>query len=194
MHKDADHKFFGHLMYRDSYFVANYRTLFTPLINCSPFYAKSLICSSRAVRCLRITPTNLPYSATFCANVDPYRNFLHHHSGPRNDLEPFGDILHEYKGILASWPEIVQIQKGATQKKKEHQKLMEEGKLPQESVMAIARRTDIISYAVLAEITHFQQEQVGEFKNMIQNFLQEQVKFYLQIAEKLQSALDLYDT
>ncbi|CAL1267081.1 unnamed protein product [Larinioides sclopetarius] len=100
---------------------------------------------------------------------------------PRNDLEPFGDILHEYKGILASFPEIVQIQKGATQKKKEHQKLMEEGKLPQESVMAIARRTDIISYAVLAEITHFQQEQVGEFKNMIQNFLQEQVKFYLQV-------------
>ncbi|XP_055930462.1 sorting nexin lst-4-like [Argiope bruennichi] len=113
---------------------------------------------------------------------------------PRNDLEPFGDILHEYKGILASWPEIVQIQKGATQKKKEHQKLMEEGKLPQDSVISIVRRTDIISYAVLAEITHFQQEQVGEFKNMIQNFLQEQVKFYLQIAEKLQSALDLYDT
>ncbi|GIY67659.1 sorting nexin-18 [Caerostris extrusa] len=113
---------------------------------------------------------------------------------PRNDLEPFGDILHEYKGILASWPEIVQIQKGATQKKKEHQKLMEEGKLPAESVMAIARRTDIISYAVLAEITHFQQEQVGEFKNMIQDFLQEQVKFYLKIAEKLQCALDLYNT
>ncbi|GIY56133.1 sorting nexin lst-4 [Caerostris darwini] len=113
---------------------------------------------------------------------------------PRNDLEPFGDILHEYKGILASWPEIVQIQKGATQKKKEHQKLMEEGKLPAESVMAIARRTDIISYAVLAEITHFQQEQVGEFKNMIQDFLQEQVKFYLKIAEKLQCALDLYNS
>ncbi|GFU39360.1 sorting nexin lst-4 [Nephila pilipes] len=113
---------------------------------------------------------------------------------PRNDLEPFGDILHEYKGILASWPEIVQIQKGATQKKREHQKLMEEGKLPQDGVMAIARRTDIISYAVLAEITHFQQEQVGEFKNMIQNFLQEQVQFYLKIAQKLQSALDLYDT
>ncbi|XP_042897235.1 sorting nexin lst-4 [Parasteatoda tepidariorum] len=111
---------------------------------------------------------------------------------PRNDLEPFGDILHEYKGILASWPEIIQIQKGAIQKKKEHQKLLEEGRLSQENVTAISRRTDIISYAVLAEITQFQQEQVGEFKNMVQNFLQEQVKFYLQIAEKLQGALDLY--
>ncbi|XP_035204490.1 sorting nexin-18-like, partial [Stegodyphus dumicola] len=101
---------------------------------------------------------------------------------PRNDLEPFGDILHEYKGILAAWPEIVQIQKGAVQKKKEHQKLMEEGKLSQENVAAIARRTDIISYAVMAEITHFQQEQVGEFKNMIQGFLQAQVKFYLKVS------------
>ncbi|XP_054708676.1 sorting nexin lst-4-like isoform X2 [Uloborus diversus] len=113
---------------------------------------------------------------------------------PRNDLEPFGDVLHEYKGILASWPEIIQIQKGAIHKKREHQKLLEEGKLSQENVFAINRRTDIISYAVLAEITHFQQEQVGEFKSMIQDFLQAQVQFYLKVAEKLQSALDLYDT
>lgn len=59
---------------------------------------------------------------------------------------------------------------------------MEEGKLSQENVVAIARRTDIISYAVLSEISHFQQEQVGEFKSMVQNFLQEQVNFYLKVS------------
>lgn len=59
--------------------------------------------------------------------------------------------------------------------------MLDEGKLSQDNVAAIARRTDIISYAVLSEITHFQQEQVGEFKSMIQNFLEAQVQFYLKV-------------
>lgn len=28
---------------------------------------------------------------------------------PRNDWEPFGDVMHDYKGLLAGWPGILQI-------------------------------------------------------------------------------------
>ncbi|GBM64549.1 hypothetical protein AVEN_232729-1 [Araneus ventricosus] len=36
---------------------------------------------------MKIAPTNLPYSETFRANADPYRNFLHHRSGVRSSSQ-----------------------------------------------------------------------------------------------------------
>ena len=28
---------------------------------------------------------------------------------PRNDWEPLGDMMHDYRGMLAGWPSVLQI-------------------------------------------------------------------------------------
>lgn len=64
----------------------------------------------------------------------------------------------------------------------EHKKLSEEGKLSSENVEAISQRTDVISYAALAEINHFQSERVAYFKSMMETFLTAQIAFYQQVS------------
>lgn len=73
-------------------------------------------------------------------------------------------MLHEYKGIMSSWPEILDIHKGALSRKKEHIKLKEDGKIDLDACESVSNRADQISYAVLAEVNHFQNERVNDFK------------------------------
>ena len=42
-------------------------------------------------------------------------------------------------------------------------------------------RADIIAYATLAEMNHFQQSRVADFKRMMQDYLQQQINFYQQV-------------
>ncbi|XP_054722825.1 sorting nexin lst-4-like, partial [Uloborus diversus] len=111
---------------------------------------------------------------------------------PKYDVEPMADVLHEYKGMLAAWPDVLQIQKSAQNKMAESRRLCEEGRLSQENMSAIAQRTDVISYATLAEIRHFQRERVAYFKSMMETFLSAQINFYQQITQKLQDTLQMY--
>src|ERR1700734_3905521 len=94
---------------------------------------------------------------------------------PRNDYEPMSDVLHEYKGLLSHWPDILNLHRGAVSKKKEHQRLQDEGKVDSSSTQSVFRRSDIVSYATMAEIDYFQGQRVNEFKGMIQSFLREQI-------------------
>lgn len=71
--------------------------------------------------------------------------------------------------------------KSALNKVAEHKKLAEEGRLSTDNVAAIGQRTDIISYATLAEINHFQHERVAYFKSMMETFLTAQIAFYQQV-------------
>merc|ERR1719186_2552957 len=50
-----------------------------------------------------------------------------------------------------------------------------------------------MSYALLAEINTFHEQRVVDIKSSHQRFLQEQIKFYEKITEKLQESLRLYD-
>ncbi|XP_076346979.1 sorting nexin lst-4-like isoform X3 [Tachypleus tridentatus] len=111
---------------------------------------------------------------------------------PKLDFEPMCDVLHEYKGMLAAWPDILQLHKSAMNKRKDYQKLNEDGKLSAEEAQSIYKRTDVVSYAALAEISHFQSERVEDFKYMMQNFLSAQISFYQEVVSKLQESLSLY--
>ncbi|CAG2171982.1 unnamed protein product [Oppiella nova] len=112
---------------------------------------------------------------------------------PKHDFGPMCDILHEYKGILTAWPEILQVHKGAINKKKEHQKMLDEGKIDDKSVAQINQRADVVTLSTMAEINHFQEERVVDFKEAMHHFLTNQIQFYESIASKLRDTLNLYD-
>jgi sorting nexin-9/18/33 len=109
---------------------------------------------------------------------------------PRHDLEPLSDALYEYKGILSAWPEILQVHKGALNRKKEYLKLKEEGR--SDSASSVSRRADVVSYATLAEVNHFHEERVTDFNRIMHSFLSSQIEFYQQIVEQLQGTLQRY--
>lgn len=109
------------------------------------------------------------------------------------DAEPMADVLHEYKGMLTAWPDVLHVQKCALTKTNEHKKLSEDGKLSVDEVASISHRADVISYATLAEINHFHHERVAYFKSMMQSYLNAQIEFYQRITSKLQESLVLYE-
>jgi hypothetical protein len=53
---------------------------------------------------------------------------------------------------------------------------MESSQLPE-----VSRRTDVISYALLAEINQFHSERAIDFKLAMQNYLKEQIVFYQKV-------------
>jgi len=112
---------------------------------------------------------------------------------PRHDFEPLSYILHEYKGILSAWPSILDINKGSLNKKKEYIRLREEGKVDDKTVESVSQRADVISYAILAEMNHFQNERLNDARQMMKNFITAQISFYQNIANKLQEGLQLYN-
>lgn len=112
---------------------------------------------------------------------------------PKYDFEPMSDMLHEYKGLLANWPDILQLHKGAIQKKREHQKLKDEGKVDNSLCQSVFKRADTVSYATLAEVDYFQTQRIAEFKNMMQTFLTGQIALYDKIGDELRKTLKYYD-
>ncbi|KAI0228871.1 Sorting nexin-33 [Lamellibrachia satsuma] len=107
---------------------------------------------------------------------------------PTVDMYPFLEGLHEYKGLLSTFPEILSVHRTATQK------IQEQGGRLEDADMSTAQaRADVIAYATLAEMNHFQQCRVTDFKYMMQHYLREQINFYQQVTQKLQSALQQYD-
>ncbi|XP_077978422.1 sorting nexin-33-like isoform X2 [Glandiceps talaboti] len=112
---------------------------------------------------------------------------------PRHDLVPMMFKLHEYEGLLSTFPDTLTVHKGALSKVKECQKQVDEGKMDGSDAASVSQRADTISYALLAESNHFQQERVKDFKSMMQNFVREQITFYKNITEKLEHTLAMYD-
>ncbi|KAJ8285364.1 hypothetical protein GJAV_G00025990 [Gymnothorax javanicus] len=112
---------------------------------------------------------------------------------PRQDLDPVMDLLALYQGHLANYPDIIHVQKGALTKVKESQRHVEEGKMEGPQADGVTERCNIISFATLAEIQHFHQIRVRDFKAQMQHYLQEQIGFFQKITGKLQEALQKYD-
>nr|XP_014285831.1 sorting nexin lst-4 isoform X1 [Halyomorpha halys] len=113
---------------------------------------------------------------------------------PKMDWEPLGDMLHIYKGILSSIPEILSLHKKAVQTKKECEKLAFEQKLTTNKLEGVTRRTDIVSYALLAELNHFYTERTEEVSKSLKNFLSQQISFFQQITSKLETAMASLDS
>ncbi|XP_055055898.2 sorting nexin-18a [Misgurnus anguillicaudatus] len=112
---------------------------------------------------------------------------------PKQDLDPVMDLLALYQGHLANYPDIIHVQKGALTKVKDSQKHIEEGKMESQQADGIRERCNIISFATLAEIQHFHQIRVRDFKGQMQHYLQQQIGFFQKITGKLEEALQKYD-
>ncbi|XP_072311333.1 sorting nexin-18-like [Eucyclogobius newberryi] len=102
---------------------------------------------------------------------------------PRQDLDPISDLLDIYRGHLANFPDIVDVQKGALAKVKD---------CPQQE-SALHDRCNIISCATLAEIQHFHRTRVRDFRSQMQHHLLQQISFFQKITAKLEDALHRYD-
>lgn len=76
---------------------------------------------------------------------------------------------------------------------KESQKHVEEGKMDPAQSEGINERCNIISCATLAEIQHFHQIRVRDFKAQMQHYLQQQIAFFQKVTGKLEEALQKYD-
>lgn len=109
---------------------------------------------------------------------------------PKCDFEPMADLLHQYKGLLASWPDILQLHKSAINTKNEQERLLEEGKISESNLARVNQRVNVTTYTALAEINHFHNERLDDFKSILQSFLTQQIYFYQTIAGKLQIALN----
>ncbi len=62
--------------------------------------------------------------------------------------------------------------------------MMGDGKISQQEADSIKQKVDTISYAMLAEMNHFQQERVIDFKETMGEFLESQVAFYQKVRYK----------
>ncbi|XP_038621694.1 sorting nexin-18 [Tachyglossus aculeatus] len=113
---------------------------------------------------------------------------------PRRDLDPVMDLLALYQGHLANFPDIIHVQKGALTKVKESKRHVEEGKMEVQKADGIQDRCNTISFATLAEIHHFHQIRVRDFKCQMQHFLQQQIIFFQKVTQKLEEALHKYDS
>ena len=108
----------------------------------------------------------------------------------RMDWEHLADMMHDYKGLLSGWPQVLNLHSGSQGKLKE---IENDEKVGQAEVSAVKTRTDTVSYALLAEVNTFHEQRVKDIKSSHQHFLQEQIKFYQKITEKLQGTLKMYD-
>lgn len=112
---------------------------------------------------------------------------------PKHDFIPFSDRLHIYRGILGDFPDVLAVHKGAMQKRKECERLTAEQKMGNAQLQEVNRRTDIMSYAVLAEMNHFRQERDAHLKETIRNFIQAQIAFYQEMITRLQTAQRFFE-
>ncbi|XP_059489395.1 sorting nexin lst-4 [Neocloeon triangulifer] len=106
---------------------------------------------------------------------------------PKLDWEPLADQMHIYKGILASFPDILQVHKDAVNKHKEMEKV-EQKALPE-----MKRRSDVMSYALLAEISQFHTQREEDFKTAMKGFLNEQINLYQNATLELRKALQFFE-
>lgn len=107
---------------------------------------------------------------------------------PKHDFIPFSDRLHIYRGLLNSFPDALNEYKNAVQKRKDCERLAAEQKMDNSQLAEVNRRVDVISYGLLAEMTHFRQERDTHLKDTLRNFIGAQIDFYKNIVRRLEQA------
>ncbi|XP_007546859.1 sorting nexin-33 [Poecilia formosa] len=112
---------------------------------------------------------------------------------PKYDLFQMLDKLSLYQGLLANFPDIIHLQKGAFAKVKESQRMSDEGKMDQDEADGIRKRCRTVGFALQAEMSHFHQQREVDFKDMMQAYLREQIAFYQRVVQQLERTLRMYD-
>lgn len=93
-----------------------------------------------------------------------------------------------FRGVLNCFPDIFSTHKGAIQKRKDCQRSHDEGKMSNPQLQDVNRRTDVVTYTVMAELTHFKSERDTHLKQTLKTFINEQIKFYQGVVARLQEA------
>ncbi|KAL4613431.1 sorting nexin-33-like [Arapaima gigas] len=112
---------------------------------------------------------------------------------PKYDLFLMLDKLSLYQGLLGNFKDMIQQQKGAFAKLKETQQMSDEGRTEREEVDRMQKRSQMLCFALQAEMDHFHRRRVGDFQGMMQAYLRQQVSFYRRVSEQLESTLLMYD-
>ncbi|KAG8440285.1 hypothetical protein GDO86_006156 [Hymenochirus boettgeri] len=112
---------------------------------------------------------------------------------PKNDQFRFLDTLSLYQGLLSNFPDIIHLQKGAFTKVKESQRMSDEGRMEQDEADGIRKRCRVVGFALQAEINHFHQRRLKDFKQTLQHYLKEQIVFYRRVSQELEKTLHMYD-
>ncbi|KAM4748147.1 sorting nexin-33 [Rhinophrynus dorsalis] len=112
---------------------------------------------------------------------------------PKNDQFRLLDTLSLYQGLLSNFPDIIHLQKGAFAKVKDSQRMSDEGRMEQDEADGIRKRCRVVGFALQAEINHFHQRRLLDFKQALQHYLKEQIIFYRRVSQELEKTLHLYE-
>ncbi|KAM8804590.1 sorting nexin-33 isoform 2-T2 [Eudromia elegans] len=96
-------------------------------------------------------------------------------------------------GLLSNFPDIIHLQKGAFAKVKESQRMSDEGRMDQDEADGIRKRCRVVGFALQAEMNHFHERRVADFKRMMQSYLKQQIIFYQRVSQQLEKTLRMYD-
>ncbi|XP_056283865.1 sorting nexin-9b isoform X3 [Pseudoliparis swirei] len=113
---------------------------------------------------------------------------------PKKDLHFVMETNNEYKGLLGCFPDTIGYHKAAIEKVKEGDKLVAASKITPQDKVTMAKRISTMSYALQAEMNHFHSNRIYDYNRVMQLYLEEQVKFYETIAEKLKQAHGQFTT
>uniref|UniRef100_A0A668UD61 Sorting nexin n=1 Tax=Oreochromis aureus TaxID=47969 RepID=A0A668UD61_OREAU len=113
---------------------------------------------------------------------------------PQKDLHFLLETNSEYKGLLGCFPDIIAVHKAAVDKVKEGDRLVSAGKMNNSDRKCMNQRLSCMSYALQAEMNHFHSNRIYDYNRVMQLYLEQQVTFYQQIADKLREALSQFTT
>uniref|UniRef100_A0A8C1URY7 Sorting nexin n=1 Tax=Cyprinus carpio TaxID=7962 RepID=A0A8C1URY7_CYPCA len=113
---------------------------------------------------------------------------------PKKDLHFLMETNLEYKGLLGCFPDTITVHKAAIDKVKEADHLVVMNKISQQDKLIMEQNLSTMSYALQAEMNHFHSNRIYDYNRLMQFYLEEQVKFYETIAEKLKKTLGQYTT
>ncbi|TRY86933.1 hypothetical protein DNTS_002204 [Danionella cerebrum] len=113
---------------------------------------------------------------------------------PKKDLHFLMETNNEYKGLLGCFPDTIGVHKAAIEKVKEGDKLVAASKITSSEKTGMAKRASTMSYSLQAEMNHFHSNRIYDYNRVMQQYLEEQVKFYEKIAEKLRQAHSQFTT
>lgn len=113
---------------------------------------------------------------------------------PQKDLHFLLETNSEYKGLLGCFPDIIAVHRAAVDKVKEGDRLVSAGKISSSDRKCMNQRLSCMSYSLQAEMNHFHSNRIYDYNRVMQLYLQQQVTFYQQIADKLREALSHFAT
>lgn len=90
-------------------------------------------------------------------------------------------------------PDAAPAPPGAFAKVKESQRMSDEGRMDQEEADGIRKRCRVVGFALQAEMNHFHERRVADFKRMMQSYLRQQIVFYQRVSQQLEKTLRMYD-